>query len=426
MKEKSNKGFLKGFGAGILGTAIVLTLFVGCNEIDKQNNSQIGTQTTENGSSGGLSGSSKPSEEKAYVPQSEVLTNDVIEKIDTLIQAIDYYYLYEYDKEEMQNALYKAVLSSLGDPYSAYYTAEEYEAFLEDAAGTYCGIGVVVSQNIQTGQVKVVRPYVNAPGYEAGMRPEDVILAVDGTDITGMDLNSAVSMIRGEEGTTVTITLYRDGETFDVVVTRRVIEVETVTYEMLDNNVGYIAIDQFEEVTSKQFNDAFDSLKADGMEALVIDLRNNPGGLLNVVVEMLDSILPEGVIVSVKDKYGQTDEYKSDKDTKLDVALAVLVNENSASASEIFAGAVKDYGVGTLVGNTTYGKGIVQTIFSLGDGTGMKVTIEDYYTPSGVSIHKTGIAPDVEVDLPDELKVLVQIPHDQDTQLIKALEVLGK
>ena len=239
-----------------------------------------------------------------------------------------------------------------------------------------------------------------------------------------MDLNAAVALIRGEEGTTVTITLQRDEEVLDVEVTRRQIDVETVTYRMLEDNIGYIQVDEFDEVTANQFSTALDALTAQGMEALVVDIRNNPGGLLNVVVDMLDEILPEGIIVSVKDKNGVAQEYKSDAETRLNVPMAVLINGNSASASEIFAGAVQDYGVGTLVGTTTFGKGIVQTIFSLNDGTGLKLTIEDYYLPSGKSIHQVGVSPDVEIDLPDELKVYVNIPEGQDTQLQKAIEIL--
>ena len=239
-----------------------------------------------------------------------------------------------------------------------------------------------------------------------------------------MDLNTAVALIKGEEGTSVTITLQRDEEVFDVEVTRRQIDVKTVNYRMMDDNIGYIQIEEFDEVTSEQFSQALDSLIEQGMEALVIDIRNNPGGILNTVVAMLDELLPEGTIVSVKDRNGTAQEYTSDAGTKLTVPLTVLINGNSASASEIFAGAIKDYGVGTLVGTTTYGKGIVQTAFSLSDGTGVKITIEDYYLPSGKSIHKVGVDPDVEIDLPDELKTYVTIPEDEDVQLQKAIEIL--
>lgn len=437
-EKKRNTGFFKGIAVGMLSAVLIMAVLAGCSGLssligpgsDYKNQTSGSTpdDTEKKNNSSSQDTSEEETTKKAtygrYTPKSPQLTDEVIEKIDTLMQVIDYYYLYDYDEDEMIDAIYKAVMDSLGDPYSIYYTEEEYNSFLESSSGSYCGIGVVVQQNMQTGMVTAVRPYQNCPGYEAGIRPGDLILAVDGTDITGMDLNAAVALIRGEEGTSVTITLQRDEEKFDVEVTRRQIDVETVTYRMLDDNIGYIQVDEFDEVTAKQFSEALDTLIDQGMEALVIDIRNNPGGLLNVVVDMLDEILPEGVIVSVKDKNGKTEEYRSDAETKLDVPLAVLVNGNSASASEIFAGAVKDYGVGTIVGTTTFGKGIVQTIFSLNDGTGMKLTIEDYYTPSGNSIHKIGVSPDVEIDLPDELKVLVDIPEDEDTQLQKAIEIL--
>lgn len=440
-KEK-NSGFLKGVAAGMLSAVLMIVVLAGCSGIssligpgsDKSNRIEQGTgEDTAQKNASASTGSKTDNQveettSKAtygkYKPKSEQLTDEVIEKIDTLMQVIDYYYLYDYDKDAMVDAIYKAVMGSLGDPYSVYYTGDEFKAFMESSSGSYCGIGVVVQQNMQTGLVTAVRPYEDCPGYEAGIRPGDLILAVDGTEITGMDLNTAVALIKGEEGTSVTITLQRDEEVFDVEVTRRQIDVKTVNYRMMDDNIGYIQIEEFDEVTSDQFSQALDSLIEQGMEALVIDIRNNPGGILDTVVAMLDELLPEGTIVSVKDRNGTAQEYTSDADTKLTVPLTVLINGNSASASEIFAGAIKDYGVGTLVGTTTYGKGIVQTAFSLSDGTGVKITIEDYYLPSGKSIHKVGVDPDVEIDLPDELKTYVTIPEDEDVQLQKAIEIL--
>lgn len=448
--KKRNRGFIRGIAVGMMSAILLMAVPAGCsgissligpgsdykNRTEESTGSQREDGDENSGKDDGQSSSKDASETTSndkdkdkptygqYTPVSPQLTDEVIEKIDTLMQVVDYYYLYEYDSDAMIDELYRAVMNSLGDPYSVYYTKDEYESFLESSSGSYCGIGVVVQQNMETGIVTAVRPYENCPGYEAGIRPGDFILAVDGTEITGMDLNAAVSLIRGEEGTSVTITLMREEKTFDVEVTRRQIDVETVTYKMLEDNIGYIRIDEFDEVTAKQFSNALDSLTEQGMEALVVDIRNNPGGLLNIVVNMLDEILPKGVIVSVKDKNGATEEYKSDDKSRLNVPLAVLINENSASASEIFAGAVKDFGVGTLVGTTTFGKGIVQTIFSLQDGTGVKVTIEDYYTPGGKSIHKVGVEPDVTIDLPDELKIYVTIPEEEDVQLQKAVEVL--
>lgn len=441
-EKGKNSGFFKGVAVGMLSAVLMIAVLAGCSGIssligpgsDKSNRIEQGTgeaATQKNASASTGSKSDNQVEETTskatygkYKPKSEQLTDEVIEKIDTLMQVIDYYYLYDYDKDEMVDAIYKAVMSSLGDPYTVYYTADEFNAFMESSSGSYCGIGVVVQQNMQTGLVTAVRPYEDCPGYEAGIRPGDLILAVDGTEITGMDLNTAVALIKGEEGTSVTITLQRDEEVFDVEVTRRQIDVKTVNYRMMDDNIGYIQIEEFDEVTSDQFSQALDSLIEQGMEALVIDIRNNPGGILDTVVAMLDELLPEGTIVSVKDRNGTAQEYTSDADTKLTVPLTVLINGNSASASEIFAGAIKDYGVGTLVGTTTYGKGIVQTAFSLSDGTGVKITIEDYYLPSGKSIHKVGVDPDVEIDLPDELKTYVTIPEDEDVQLQKAIEIL--
>lgn len=438
MEKKKSNGFLKGLALGVLLAMLVMAVLAGCDGLSsligpgsdyknqqKTNESEEGKTTQQDETREADNKKDKDATYGEYTPVSPQLTDEVIEKLDTLMQVVDYYYLYDYDEEEMINALYRAVFESLGDPYSVYYTKEEYDSFMESSSGSYCGIGVVVQQNVETGIVTAVKPYTNCPGYEAGIRPEDLILAVDGVEITGMDLNAAVALIRGEEGTTVTITLQRGDEVFDVVATRRQIDVETVTYKVLGDNIGYIAIDEFDEVTADQFSKALDALlDEEGVDALVIDIRNNPGGLLNIVVDMLDEILPKGLIVSVKDRNGKTEEYNSDSATRLDVPLAVLINGNSASASEIFAGAIQDYGVGTLVGTTTFGKGIVQTIFSLRDGTGVKVTIEDYYTPSGRSIHKIGVDPDVEIDLPEELKTLVTIPEDQDIQLQKALEIL--
>lgn len=361
---------------------------------------------------------------KKHNTKSDVLDDEFIDKLDFLLQMVDTYYLYDYDKETVQDTLYKAIFDSLGDPYSRYYTLDEFDKFKESSSGMYSGIGVVVQMDMKTGIITAVKPYKNCPGYEAGIRPGDIIVKVAGTEVTGMDLDEAVALIRGEEGTTVTITLLRDEEIFDVEVTRRKIEIETVVYEMLDDNIGYIQVEEFDDLTDEQFSVALDELQKEGMEGLVIDLRNNPGGILDVVVAMLDDVLPEGVVVSVKDVNGKCEEYKSKSAPKLKVPFVVLVNESSASASEIFAGAVQDFGAGEIIGKTTYGKGIVQSVFSLTDGTGVKITVEDYYTPSGRSIHKLGVTPDVEVDLPDELRILVSIPKEEDTQLIKALEVL--
>lgn len=408
MEDKKDTKFLRGLLSGIaLGLIVAIVTCAGTNLWNLSD--YIINKKNENASS--------------Y--NSKYVSESTLKKIDGIADIIDKRFLYDFDKNKMSDAMYAAVLNSLGDPYSVYYTADQYKSLQQSSEGKYCGIGVVVQQNPDTGIVTAVNPYTDSPGYKAGIRKGDIIYKVDGTDITGMDLSAAVLLIKGDEGTKVKITLVRDNKTIDVEVTREEISVQTVSHEMLDNNIGYIKIDEFDAVTVDQFADAMSDLKDKGMKGLVIDLRDNPGGLLNSVKEMLDTILPEGLIVYTEDKDGNRQEYKSDADTILDVPMSVLVNGNSASASEIFAGAVKDYGVGTLVGTTTFGKGIVQSIIPFIDGSAMKITVEDYYTPKGNNIHKKGIKPDVEIELNDDVKSLSTVPHDKDNQLQKALEILN-
>lgn len=356
-----------------------------------------------------------------------VLSGNVSKKLDAIQKIINAYFLEEADKEALVNGMYAGYIEGLDDPYSVYYTEEEFQKMMESTNGTYCGIGVTVSQNPQTGIITLVKPFEGSPGEEAGILPGDILYKVNGEEVTGEDLSAVVLKIKGEEGTTVDLTVAREGENdyIDITVERRKIEVPTISHTMLDNNIGYIIISEFDDVTSGQFKTALEDLNAKGMKGLVVDLRNNPGGVLDVVVDMLDRILPEGMIVYTEDKYGNREEYKSDAKTQLNVPLAVLVNKNSASASEIFAGAVKDYGVGTIVGTTTFGKGIVQRLFELGDGTAMKLTISKYYTPNGNNIHGKGIEPDVEVELDESLSNKITIGTEEDNQLQKALEIIN-
>ena len=250
---------------------------------------------------------------------------------------------------------------------------------------------------------------------------DDILLEVDGRDIQGEDLNTVVSYVKGERGTEVTLTVLRDGDEVDLAAVRDTIEVQTVEYRMLDGQLGYISVSEFDDVTYDQFKTALDDLEAQDMQGLIIDLRNNPGGNVDTVTDMLKLILPEGPIISIKDKNGNTEEMTCDGENEFTKPLAVLVNGYSASASEIFSGAVQDYGTGTIVGTTTYGKGVVQQLISLGDGTCLKVTIAEYYTPSGRSINGTGVTPDVEVEYEYDEK-----NPEADNQLDKAVEVLNE
>lgn len=351
-----------------------------------------------------------------------IITKKVVQKAEAIQQVIDKLYLEEEDVQAVQEGVYKGMVSALGDPYSVYYTKEEYDAFQESYTGEYCGIGASLLQNADTGLVTIVKTFKGSPAQEAGLKTDDILYKVEGEEVTGEDLSEVVARVKGKEGTTVKVTIMRGTEEMDLELVRKTISVPTVEYEMLDNNMGYIIISEFDEITTSQWMEAYETLKQQGMTSLIVDLRNNPGGGLSVVAEILDSILPEGMIVYHEDKNGQREEYKSDEEHKIEVPLAVLVNGNSASASEIFAGAVKDYGIGTLIGTTTFGKGIVQQMVSLGDGSAMKVTISKYYTPNGVCIHGTGIEPDIQVEFDAE----AYEKDESDNQLQKAIEVLSQ
>lgn len=422
-------------------TSVILALALlilagGCsmNQTGNSGNNNVLMAETDSGQAeqgGSLQGNTGNSNDAAALTgeQEEFLTEFFTGKMELLEYLIEMYYMDEISMEELRTGAYRGMLEALGDPYSTYYTASEYDTLMESTSGTYCGIGAYVSQNMTTMIMTIVKPFVDGPAYTAGMLPGDVIYKVDGEDVTGMELSAVVAKMKGEAGTKVTVTVVRDGETepIDLEITRAMIEVQTVEYEMLEGQIGYILVSEFDEPTVQQFKDAIDSLKKEGMQALVVDLRDNPGGLLSSVVEMLDYLLPrDSLIVYTEDKYGDREEYRATTAATFTLPLAVLVNGNSASASEIFTGAVKDYGIGTIVGTTTYGKGIVQSVYPLSDGTAVKITVSRYFTPSGVCIHGIGVAPDVEVELAEELRQKVTIAHEEDNQLQTAIQELLK
>lgn len=359
---------------------------------------------------------------EVYV-QSEPITDEegigsqVESKLNSIDSLLDSFYFDDVDDQETAEKIYKAYIDSYGDKYTVYYTPEEYKSLVESTTGKFYGIGAVC-QKSDEGGILVVDIYKECSGYKAGLRAGDRIIKVDDTDIKDKDLSSAVAMIKGEKGTTVNLQLIRGSETLSVTVTRDEVQVKTVSYEMMENNIGYISILQFEEVTTAQFKSAVADLTNQGMKGLVIDIRSNPGGLLSTVVDILDYILPKGLIVYTQDKDGNKREYKGNDDNELNVPMAVLVNGNSASASEIFAGAVQDYEKGTIIGTQTFGKGIVQTIKPLTDGSAVKFTIAKYFTPKGQDIHGKGVTPDVVVELNED--------SDEDNQLNTAIEEVKK
>ena len=366
------------------------------------------------------------SESRKENGQLDLTGSGVEAKLEEIQALMETYYLEEIDTEQVEDYLYKGAVAGLGDIYAAYYTEEEYQSLIDSTNGSYYGIGVEISQNMSTGIITISRIFEGSPAEEAGLLPGDVLYKIAGQEVTGEDLNKVVSLIKGEEYTTVSVEVARDGQNgyLEFEVERRTIEVPTVESEMLEDNIGYIAITSFDDVTTEQFMTALDTLESQGMEALIVDLRNNGGGLVSSVCAILDRLLPEGLIVYTEDKYGNREEEFSDAENYFDKPMAVLVNGNSASASEIFAGAIKDYGIGTLVGTTTYGKGIVQKIYPLSDGTAVKLTVSKYYTPNGNNIHGTGIEPDVTVELSEDLMYEVEVPKEEDNQLQAAIEAL--
>lgn len=360
-----------------------------------------------------------------YCRSDEILSDLAFtQKIKYLENMIDEEYLGEISTDKLEEGVYAGLIYGLGDVYSRYYTKDEYEQESVTTEGSYVGIGVAM-QKYTAGGVQIVECYKGSTAEEAGIKVDDVITAINGEDITDTELQDVVSMIKDNEDKDVVLTVQRKGEdTQEITVKVSNVELPSVFGEMLDENTGYIQITEFKGVTVEQYEEVFADLKEQGMERLVVDLRDNPGGLLNVVCDILRDILPEGLIVYTEDKNGNRSEETCDGKNPLDMPLAVLVNGNSASASEIFAGAVKDYGIGTIVGTTTYGKGVVQSIRQLSDGSAVKLTIANYYTPKGNSINKTGIQPDVEVELSPELLNQEEITHEEDNQLQAALNSL--
>ena len=393
----ADKQFIKGAVTGVLCASLVL--------------------------GGGYVGLQKAGRAGSTVLSDVAVTN----KIAYLEKLIDQNYLDEVDEDSLKEGIYTGLLYGLGDPYSRYYTEEEYEEESRDTEGSYAGIGISITRNTEGG-ILVVECYEGGPADLAGLQKNDVITAVDGTDVTDLTPADVSQMIREKEDGTSVLTVYHqeENEPEDISVTVSNVELPTVSYEMLEDSIGYLRVTEFTMVTPQQFENAYRDLQEKGMEKLIVDLRDNPGGVLSSVCDVLRQILPEGLIVYTEDKYGEKQEMKCDGDAPIDIPLAVLVNENSASASEIFAGAVKDYGIGTIVGTTTYGKGIVQSLQKLSDGSAVKLTTARYYTPKGNDIHKVGITPDVEEKLDVSLLNKTEISHEEDNQLQAAIEAVSR
>ena len=345
----------------------------------------------------------KEEEKDTATDTDTAITPDMIAKMELIEEIIDtYYYQEDIERSVLEEGAYEGMVAALGDPYSEYYSEEELNELYESTYGIYYGIGAYVALDEDTGYAKISSVIAGTPAEEADLRGDDIIYKVDGQDTYGLELAEVTALIKGEEGTYVTLTLVRDGVEIEKEVVRRKVEAPTVVSEMYDNGIAYIQITEFDTVTEDQFAEALAVARETGMQGLILDLRANPGGSLSAVVNIAKMLLPEGLIVYTEDREGNRDEYYCNGEREIEVPMVVLVDGNSASASEILAGAIKDYGVGTLMGTTTYGKGIVQRPIEMSDGSAVKLTISSYYTPNGTNIHGIGIEPDVVVEFDGE------------------------
>lgn len=344
------------------------------------------------------------------------------EKLNLIQTYLDAYYLGELDPEKVEESLAAGLLNGTGDKYAQYYNKKEFQNLMEETSGVYGGIGVGIITNDDE-QIEVYKIYENSPAEEAGIRIGDIIIEADG-ERDFADMDALVALVRGEQGTFVDIVILRDGEEIPMRVERRAINIETVEYEMLDNNIGYIALSEFDTVSVNQFNEAYAALESEGMTSLIMDLRGNPGGDYDTVIALADRVLPEGKITTVVNNQGKEKVERSDDEHQIRIPMVLLVNKTSASASELFSAAVKDYGIATIIGETTYGKGIVQSIYQLPDGSGMKFTTEEYLSPNGNKINGLGVTPDIAVEIPKEAYDDGVLSEEEDTQLQKAIEVL--
>lgn len=405
------KSFWGGVITGVLAAALIVSgVFLGQSVWNLYQSSRTQETAAQN--------------EEDGVSSNSVANAQTMNKLQVLEDTIDRYYLESVDEQTLEKGVYDGLVEALGDPYSTYYSSEELKELQDKTEGIYYGIGAYVGIDADTSLPRLTGIIEGMPAQESGLRAGDLLYKVDGEEVQGLELTQVVSKIKGEEGTSVHLTIIREGATdyLEVDVVRRKVESPTVNQKMLDGGIGYIQITEFDTVTLDQFTEALAVCRGSGMKGLILDLRGNPGGNLNTVCDIAREILPKGLIVYTEDKDGKRSEYTCDGTKEMKEPLVVLVDSGSASASEILAGAVKDYGIGTLVGTTTFGKGIVQRIISLSDGSAVKLTVSNYYTPNGNNIHKIGIEPDIEEKFDSE----AYYNDGVDNQLNKAIEIMNE
>lgn len=439
MQNKKGAGFVGGMLVGMLvafliAITLVLTFRIQDSQEKKTNNKKTEQETKKETQKEEKEKEKEKTEIKLPTPvalpemseskREEIESDELQKKIEGLIELIEKeYYKDDIDYEALENGILHGLMDAVGDPYTRYYSPEEFASFMEDTTGKYSGIGAYVTYDETLKYPVISKPIPGSPAEEAGLMPQDVLIAVNGEDIYDIgDLDAAVGLIKGEEGTMVNVTIMRgeNKEKLSFDIERRKITVETVVYKMLDDDIAYLQITNFDTVTGMQFLKAKTALEKEGFKGLILDLRGNPGGSLSTVVQIANQMLPKGLITYIEDKYGNRDEYSSTGKNEIDFPMVVLIDGGSASASELLSGAIQDYKIGTLIGTKSFGKGIVQDVIRLEDGSAIKITTSSYYTPNGRNIHGTGIEPDITIEFDAD----AYAKDGYDNQLEKAKEVL--
>ena len=357
--------------------------------------------------------------------ESENQTQNISSALKKYREIIDKYYLGEVDDEKLKEGAIKGYIAGLNDPYTEYISKDDMKDYISETLGNFTGIGIYMVKDTETNRIKVLSTIKNSPAEKVGIKPGDLIISADGVEYTADDMQKAANNIKGEEGTNVKLVVLRDNQTLTFDITREKIKENQVEGKVLSNNIGYIKFTSFDESTAEDFKNEFEELNKKGIKSLIIDLRNNGGGIVDEAIKIADYMTDKGsVLLYEVDKNGKETVKKSENDPIINMPIIVLTNGNTASASEILAGALKDLGKAKIVGTKTYGKGVIQQILTLSDGSGLKITIEEYQTPNKNKINKIGITPDEEVELPEELQNSLEIEESKDTQLQKAIELL--
>lgn len=366
---------------------------------------------------------------ESIITKSSIFSNsssdDIANSIEKYKKIIDKYYLGEVDEEKLKEGAIKGYIEGLDDPYTEYISKDEMKDYMEDTMGNFVGIGIYMVKDTENNKIQVLAPIKNSPAEKAGILPGDYIIAVDGTQCTGDDFSTISNKIKGEVGSSVKLDIQREDETLSFEIKRENIKVNPVESKLLENNIGYIEFSSFDDGTAEDFKSKYEELEKQGITSLIIDLRNNGGGIVDEALEIADYIADkDSVLLYEVDKNNNEEVEKSKNEPIINMPIVILTNENTASSSEILAGALKDLGKAKIIGTKTYGKGVIQEVISLSDGSGLKITTKKYLTPNRTEINGVGIEPDETVELPDTVTSALNVNEEDDTQLRKAIEIL--